>query len=164
MTRPQSDGDRLKARLETNGHTASVAPLLTIQVDTSAIVPGNSWQAIAVTSANALTALADVGIPDKLKTVPVFAVGPASARLASELGFADVRQAEGDMIALRDLMKQALKPAGGPILYLTGKVRSGDLAADLRSDGFSVERIELYEAIAATQLPVHANEAILSGK
>lgn len=164
VTRPQSDGDKLKSRLQANGHTASVVPLLTIQIDDSAAIPDNPWQAIAVTSANALTALASTGISKKLKAAPVFAVGPASARLAGELDFSDVRQATGDMIALQGLMKQELKTEAGPILYLTGKVRSGDLAADLRSHGFSVERVELYEAVAATQFPAHANETIRSGK
>ncbi|NNJ77420.1 MAG: hypothetical protein HKP56_19925 [Anderseniella sp.] len=164
VTRPQADSDRLKSRLQANGHTASVAPLLTVQADNDAAIPGKPWQAIAVTSANALTALAGIGISEKLKTVPVFAVGPASAKLAGELDFAQVRQAKGDMVALQDLMKRDLKPEAGPILYLTGKVRSGDLAADLRSHGFSVERIELYEAVAATQFPPHAAEAIRSGK
>jgi uroporphyrinogen-III synthase len=164
VTRPQADSDRLKSRLQANGHTASVAPLLTVQADNDAAIPDNPWQAIAVTSANALTALAGIGISEKLKAVPVFAVGPASAKLAGELGFADVRQAKGDMVALQDLMNRELKSEAGPILYLTGKVRSGDLAADLRSHGFSVERVELYEAVAATQFPPHAAEAIRSGK
>jgi len=164
VTRPQADSDKLKSRLQANGHTASVVPLLTIRPDDGAAIPGNPWQAIAVTSANALTALAGSGISEKLMTVPVFAVGPASATLADELGFADIRQAKGDMIALQRLMKQDLKPEAGPILYLTGKVRSGDLAADLRSHGFDVDRIELYEAVATTQFPPHAAEAIRSGK
>jgi len=164
VTRPQADSDRLKSRLQANGHTASVAPLLTVQADNDAAIPDNPWQAIAVTSANALTALAGIGISEKLKAVPVFAVGPASAKLAGELGFADVRQAKGDMVALQDLMNRELKSEAGPILYLTGKVRSGDLAADLRSHGFSVERVELYEAVAATRFPPHAAEAIRSGK
>ena len=94
VTRPQADSDRLKSRLEANGHTASVAPLLTIQADTAAVIPDSPWQAIAMTSANALSALADIGIPEKLKAIPVFAVGPASAGLAGELGFEDVHQAE----------------------------------------------------------------------
>jgi len=164
VTRPQADAGKLKSRLQANGHTASVVPLLTIRIDDDAAIPDNPWQSIAVTSANALTALASNGISKKLLAIPVFAVGPASAKLAGELGFADVRQAEGDLIALQGLMKQVLKPEAGPILYLTGKVRSGDLAADLRSHGFSVERVELYEAVAATQLPAHAKQFIRSGK
>lgn len=163
VTRPQADSDRLKSRLQANGHTASVAPLLTIKVDDEAVIPDTPWQAIAVTSANALTALAGTGISNKLMAVPLFAVGPASAKLAGELGFADVRQAKGDMIALQGLMKQDLQPEAGPILYLAGKVRSGDLAADLRSHGFNVERIELYEAVAATRLPPQVAEAIRAG-
>lgn len=164
VTRPQADAQRLQTRLEANGHTVCLAPLLSIQVDTAAAIPDRPWQAIAITSANALSAFSDIGIPEQTKAIPVFAVGPASAGLARELGFADVHQADGDLSALAGLMQQALKPAAGPILYLTGQVRSGDLAADLHSGGFEVERVELYDAVAATQLPSRAENLIRSGK
>ena len=164
VTRPRADGDKLNTRLQANGHSASVVPLLTIRIDDNAAIPDNPWQAMAVTSANALTALVSAGVYEKLQAVPVFAVGPASAKLAGELGFADIQQAAGDLVALQGLMKQLLKPQAGPILYLTGKVRSGDLAADLRSHGFNVERVELYEAVATTQYAAHAKQTIRSGK
>lgn len=164
VTRPQADAQRLQTRLEANGHTVCLAPLLSIQVDTAAAIPDRPWQAIAITSANALSAFSDIGIPEQTKAIPVFAVGPASAGLARELGFADVHQADGDLSALAGLIQQALKPAAGPILYLTGQVRSGDLAADLHSGGFEVERVELYDAVAATQLPSRAENLIRSGK
>ena len=164
VTRPQADAQRLQTRLEANGHTVCLAPLLSIQVDTAAAIPDRPWQAIAITSANALSAFSDIGIPEQAKAIPVFAVGPASAGLARELSFADVHQAAGDLSALAGLIQQALKPAAGPILYLTGQVRSGDLAADLHSGGFEVERVELYDAVAATQLPSRAENLIRSGK
>ena len=160
VTRPQADSDRLKTRLETIGHSASVVPLLTIQVDSKATIPDKPWQAIAITSANALTALAAAGLHQELQSVPVFAVGPASAKLARETGFADVRQADGDLAALQTQMQNTLDAKNGPILYLTGKVRSGDLAAALQAVGFDVDRIELYDAVAATQLPSPANQMI----
>ncbi len=65
VTRPQADAGKLKSRLQANGHTASVVPLLTIRIDDDAAIPDNPWQAIAVTSANALTALASNGILEK---------------------------------------------------------------------------------------------------
>jgi|GEM_PF-1124646 len=160
VTRPQADADMLKTRLEAMGHTASVVPLLTIQVDKTAAIPDKPWQAIAITSANALSALAAIGVSEELKAVPVFAVGPASAKLARETGFADVRQADGDLSALQKDMQQSLNTDSGPILYLTGKVRSGDLAALLHSGGFSVDRVEIYDAIAATQIPPPVRQAI----
>lgn len=164
VTRPQADAQRLQTRLEANGHTVCLAPLLSIQVDTAAVIPDRPWQAIAITSANALSAFSDIGIPEQAKAIPVFAVGPASAGLARELGFEDVHQAAGDLGALVELMQTALNPAAGPILYLTGQVRSGDLAADLHSGGFEVDRVELYAAVAATQLPSSAEILIHSGK
>ena len=164
ITRPQADSDRLKTRLETIGYSASVVPLLTIQIDQKATIPDKPWQAIAITSANALTPLTAAGLHQELQSVPVFAVGPASAKLARETGFADVRQADGDLAALQTQMQNTLDAKNGPILYLTGKVRSGDLAAALQAVGFDVDRIELYDAVAATQLPSPANQMIRSGK
>ncbi len=164
VTRPQADADRLKSRLQANGHTVCIAPLLSIEIDRAAAIADKPWQAIAITSANALSAFSAIGISEQAKSIPVFAVGPASAGLARELGFADVHQAAGDLSALEELMQQKLKPDAGPILYLTGKVRSGDLAADLRTGGFEVERVELYDAVAATQLPLPAEDLIRAGK
>ncbi len=164
LTRPLADGGRLKARLESMGHTASIVPLLTIKIDREAAIADKPWQAVAITSANALSALSVIGFRESLKAVPVFAVGPASASLARKTGFADVRQADGDLDALQKTMRQSLTPGKGPILYLTGQVRSGDLAASLGSAGFSVDRVELYDAVATTHLPSHAKKIIRSGK
>ncbi len=164
VTRPQADSDRLKTRLEASGHTASVVPLLTIQADPDAAIPDKPWQAVAVTSANALSAASARGLPENLHSVPVFAVGPASAGLARDSGFADVRQAGGDLNELLKDMQQSLKAGNGPILYLTGKVRSGDLAASLQSGGFEVDRVELYDAVPATRIPPQTKKAIRSGK
>ena len=125
VTRPQADAQRLQTRLEANGHTVCLAPLLSIQVDTAAAIPDRPWQAIAITSANALSAFSDIGIPEQAKAIPVFAVGPASAGLARELGFADVHQAAGDLSALAgaDATGPQARRRADPVPDRTGPVR-----------------------------------------
>lgn len=153
-TRPYADSEKLKANLETAGHQVSIAPLLVIKTNTKASIPDLPWQAILLTSANALSSLAKMGIDQELKQVRVMAVGPASADLATSLGFADVEQATGgDLGALIDLCRNSLRPDAGPLLYISGTVRSGDVVAELASHGFETKLVELYEAIPAERLP-----------
>jgi uroporphyrinogen-III synthase len=164
-TRPQADSEKLKARLEAASHKVSVAPLLAIVVEASATVPDEPWQAILVTSANALSSLSELGITPQLKQIPLMAVGSASARLAGELGFAHVKQADGgDLAGLTETCLTTLDPEAGPLLYLSGKVRSGDLVGNLTAGGFKTIRLELYDAVPAKQLPDNILTSLRAGK
>jgi uroporphyrinogen-III synthase len=55
-----------------------------------------------------------------------------------------------------------MRPAG-PLLYLAGEDRSGDLAGDLRARGFAVEMTVVYRAVAASSLPPLAADALAQG-
>ena len=160
VTRPQPDADRLAARLHTLGHDALVAPLLQIVPIAGVNLPSRDHQATIVTSANALRVLEQTALSPDIKSRPLLAVGPASACLARKSGFADVRDASGDLYALVELATVQLSADRGPLLYLCGKVRSGDLAAELTKHGFLVDRVELYDATPSTELPDAVVEAI----
>ncbi|MGE3831530.1 MAG: uroporphyrinogen-III synthase, partial [Parvibaculaceae bacterium] len=54
ITRPVEDAVVLKARLEALGHQTILAPLLSIVPLAGVTPPDESWQAIAITSANAI--------------------------------------------------------------------------------------------------------------
>ena len=54
ITRPEEDALPLKAKLETRGHTAILAPLLKIAPRSQTYVPPLAYQLICITSANAL--------------------------------------------------------------------------------------------------------------
>lgn len=152
VTRPQPDADRLAAGIAALGHEPVVDPLLSIEFLHGAEIPDLPYQAVLATSANGLRALAASGRLNRLLSAKLLAVGPASARLARELGFANVLEANGNVAALCALAAQTLKPDGGPLLYATGKARSGDLKADLDRDGFETIRAEIYQAHKAEHL------------
>lgn len=165
VTRPEPDGSRLAQRLAGQGYEPLLCPLMRIEVDPDVMVtPDRAYQALLVTSANGLRAMEENGQLDRLLGIPVIAVGPASARLAGSLGFADVREAAGDVKAVAELVRQTLSAADGPLLYVTGKARAGDLKGDLENDGFAVDRLEAYSAVPAAGLDEHAVSAIRSGK
>ncbi len=164
VTRPEPDAGRLAERLSEKGYEPLVCPLMQIVFDGKAEIPQRDYQAILVTSANGLRALESGGLVESLKGAQVIAVGPASARFAGELGFAKVSEAAGSVEALADLVRQTLARDGGPLLYVTGKSRAGDLKADLERGGFDIDRVEVYEAAPAGQLDSSIVETIRNGE
>ncbi|MEE4235597.1 MAG: uroporphyrinogen-III synthase [Anderseniella sp.] len=164
VTRPEPDASRLAERLARQGDQPLLCPLMQIEVDDTATVPRGNYQAILVTSANGLRALESRNLVESLQGTPVIAVGPASARLAGELGFAEVREAAGNVEALADLVRRTLSRELGPLLYVTGKSRAGDLKADLEHDGFEVDRVELYGASPAGRLDPAVSDALRNGE
>jgi uroporphyrinogen-III synthase len=153
VTRPEDDAARTAQALRARGHDALIAPLLrieTIPADTS-----GSYDAIAVTSANAARAAI-------LRDLPVLAVGDRSAQAARDAGYAQVESAGG---ALTDLVALAAKRfPKGRILYLAGADRAGDLAADLARRGIAVDTAVVYRAVAADALPPEALRALRDGQ
>jgi uroporphyrinogen-III synthase len=164
VTRPEPDGSRLAHRLAGLGYEPVLCPLMQIEVDPDAVIAADrEYQALLVTSANGLRAISRTGQAERLVAIPLIAVGPASARLAAELGFADVCEAAGDVKAVADLVRRTLSATDGPLLYVTGNARAGDLKGDLEKDGFAVDRLEAYSAVPATQLDEACAAAIRSG-
>ena len=100
-------------------------------------------QALLCTSANGVraTAARTTG-----RDLPVLAVGDATARAARDEGFAQVESARGDVESLARLAKARLDPAAGRLFHAAGSAVAGDLAGDLGSAGFRVERHVLYAA------------------
>src|SRR4026209_887732 len=127
VTRPQADGERTAAALEALGHEVLVAPL---RRDGPVVVDlAGTWSAIAVTSANALQAIGAAA--DKMKTLPVFAVGERSAETARLAGFAEVSSANGDVKDLVRLIAARAVGTKASLLYLAGEDRAGDFIAQL---------------------------------
>ena len=164
VTRPEPDGPVLAGRLARLGYEAVQAPLMTIRFADSASLPAEPVQALLVTSANALRALEHLGNAGPLLDVPVLAVGPASARQARELGFSDIRQAEGNVEGVARLATDTLSSSGPPLLYVTGTSRAGDLKGDLQAAGFTVKRCELYSAVTLEALPDKVAALLMSGE
>ena len=157
VTRSADDAAPLAARLEAEGFTAVVEPLLRIRFLEGAEPDLSGLQALAFTSANGVRALVhavpDAQGPDaKHKGLAVFAVGPATAEAARAAGFSDVRSADGDVDALARLIIGACAPAAGAVLHVAGSARAGDLMGALQDAGLDARRAVLYEAVAAQEL------------
>ncbi|MEQ8282239.1 MAG: uroporphyrinogen-III synthase [Parvibaculum sp.] len=163
VIRPEQDAAELARLLAARGHQAVIAPVMSVRFLGDAELPARIWQALLVTSANGARALARHAQAAALKDVRVLAVGPASARAMRDAGFRWVEAAEGDVDALAALVCLELAPDGGPLLHVAGRVVAGDLRAVLAAQGFAVERVVLYEAVAADRLPEAARTALTEG-
>ena len=152
VTRPSEDAQKLTQGLVAQGHEVIAALLMTIQFLNAPELPQREWQAVLITSANALKALANHSELGPLKSIPCCCVGPASARLAADMGFSDIRVAGGGLVELQALVRRQLRPESGPLLYLSGEQISGNLGGDLAISGFETVHVVLYRAVPETQL------------
>lgn len=156
VTRPEEDAEALAQRLEALGHEPLIAPLLKI-VPRAPELPRASWRAVVITSANGARSLpAGHGLGD----TPAFTVGAQSRAAALGAGFKSVTAAGGDAAGLASFLVNTLTPAAGPLLYLSGAETAGDAEGRLRTAGFAVTRVVLYDAVAAAALPPFGPRAI----
>jgi len=160
VTRPRAEAVELAAALAARGIAAIVEPLLEIHYHDRRVPDVAGVQAILCTSANGVRALAR--LTDE-RAVPLFAIGEASAARARGEGFSRVESAGGSLADLAGLVRDRLRPAGGPLLHVTGSIVAGDLAGELRADGFAVERAVLYEARPAARLSCETVRALAEG-
>lgn len=149
VTRPIEDAGPLRDKLEALGHDVRLLPLMRIEPRENIAIPERPYQAVAMTSANAVRALGEAG---KLAALPALAVGPQSLAAARAAGFRRASAHGGDVSGLAAHMEKSLDPARGPILYLSGAETAGDLEGSLRSLGFDVDRLILYDAMPESSL------------
>jgi uroporphyrinogen-III synthase len=95
---------------------------------------------------------------------PLLAVGDATASRARAEGFTNVASAGGDITDLVRLAVMRLRSQGGRLLHIAGEVVAGDLSGALRAQGFSSERIVLYDARPVGTFSELAIRALRSGK
>lgn len=157
VTRPQPDADALAARLEALGVEAVIAPLMTVAPVPGAAADLDGVQALIFTSANGVRAFAHIS-PER--TLPVFAVGDATAAAAHDAGFRTVASAGGDVEDLARLVRGRLDPAKGALFHAAGRDVAGDLKGALESAGFTLRRAVLYRAETVARLPEPAARAL----
>jgi uroporphyrinogen-III synthase len=89
-------------------------------------------------------------------------VGPQTAEEAAKAGFAEVRSADGDAVALAEAAARWAKPEG-ILLHVCGEDAHGTLADTLTARGFAVRRAVLYGVVAAGELPLEVRTALERG-
>lgn len=155
VTRPSPDAEHFAAELVRVGADPALSPAMAILRRDSAI-DLEGVGALAFTSANGVRAFAALS---DVRTLSVFAVGPATAEAAREAGFATVSTAESDVESLAALISQS-KPAS-IVLHLAGSERTGDLVAALARKGVMARRAVIYDAVEIEELAPSA-KAILA--
>ncbi len=159
VTRPEPDATRTAETLIRLGHVAILSPMLDIVLIRGTRISDAPFQAVLVTSGNAVRALQARPVRPFPVDTPLLAVGDRTALEAKRAGFVAARSAGG---ALDDLVALAaeLSPGHGPLLYAAGEERAGDVAARLAALGFEVETVALYRAEPRAKLAGVAEAAL----
>lgn len=162
VTRPEPDGARTADALRVHGHDALLCPLLRVETEGDAALGPGPWDGVAVTSANAVRAMAAHPRCPELLRLPALANGRRTAQSARAAGFADVISADGNVEALVRLIRARLG-AGARLLYLAGEDRAGDLAAALEPADIAVDTVAIYRAVAVGAFPGEIVAALAGG-
>ncbi len=149
VTRPEPDASEFAALCRENGLTPVLCPLMDVVFE-DAVVDLTGIGALAFTSANGVRAFAANSAD---KTLPVFAVGEATAQTVADAGFRAVKIAGGDVEALAGLIAGHRQSISGVVLHIAGAARAGDLIAALTAQQIAARRMTLYAANAREALP-----------
>ncbi len=159
ITRPREDALPLARELAEIGVDSLIEPLISIDyLDVPPPLAG--VQALLMTSANGVRAFARLG---NKRTLPLFAVGDATARTAAERNFENIFSAAGDVAALAELVTAKCDPGGGELLHVAASRVAGDLSGRLAAAGFKYRRAVLYAARKSESLTAAAQDALRAG-
>lgn len=163
VTRPEPDASKFSRELKGLGHEISLEPLTEITFSKRTVPNLDGAQAVVVTSRNALRAV-DVGGGCKPPiSIPLFAVGPATASLAKEMGVKTIIEGPGSAQDLFPLITERCQPDAGLIVHLSGRDIAIDLAGPLKANGFLVERHILYSLARRTDFSAQLQEKLRVG-
>jgi uroporphyrinogen-III synthase len=155
VTRPADSAARTAAQLRRAGFAVLNVPLTRI-VPTQAPCPPGPFDAVAVTSAAGVPALAASSLP---RDVFVFAVGMRTESALRAAGFSRVAAGPGDAQGLGALMAGAL-PQGARVLLLLGRDHKPHLPEALAAAGFVTLPWIAYAAEAVPRLPPRLAHAL----
>ena len=161
VTRPHPDNEATAAALHGSGHEVLLAPMLRFEAVAALEDLDAGFDAVVVTSANALRAIDLAGHP--LLGRPLYAIGEHTAEAARAAGFETVLSSGGDAGNLRDLLHARVKTKHlkrrARLLYLAGAEMSRDLGGELSADGFDVTTRTVYRMVALSTLPRESLDA-----
>jgi uroporphyrinogen-III synthase len=152
ITRPERDCAELKSQLVAFGCEVTAAPLIEIEFNEIATSELDGAIGLIATSRNGLRALAQSPGLESARTLPLFAVGPATAALAHELGFGTIITGTGTAADLVPTIKDHAGTRQGRFAHLAGDHLAFDLGAALNANGLGYGRIKAYRSVAAKAL------------
>ena len=145
VTRSQPGADATAARLRERGLEPVAQPVLRVETLSDMVLDLNGVDALAFTSAAAVTAFA--GLSPR-RDLPVFAVGDATAALARAAGFEHVRSASGDAAALAAFIAAAPEKSR-LVLHPAAVEPAADLVGLLERAGVHARAQPVYQTVSA---------------
>ncbi|HEX4370418.1 MAG TPA: uroporphyrinogen-III synthase [Rhizomicrobium sp.] len=161
VTRPREDGEEIARRLAAMGHQTLLAPLLSVKFLDGAPLDLAGIQAVLVTSANGVRALAR-RTPNRRPAI--FAVGAQTATAARDAGFLRVQSAAGDAATLAQAVARWADPRAGVLLHASGEEAGNALCERLTARGFQARHEILYRMEKVARLPEQTVQAIRQGE
>lgn len=158
--RPRPDAERTARAIADHGFEPVLAPLFDV-VRLSDAAPEGSFDAIVLTSGNAVPALAEG--PTDWRDLPIFTVGGRTAAKVREAGLEDARSADGDRNDLIELISRTL-PVPAKLLMIVGRDRKEDVPDRLKEAGYAVTLWTAYAAEPVSVLPEDTQAALRHGQ
>jgi uroporphyrinogen-III synthase len=131
------------------------------------VLADQPYAAVVMTSANAARAIGGHPRCAELALLPAFTVGRHTAQAARAAGFREVHCANGDRNNLAHMLRERLDASSGPLLYLAGEDRAGDVelapstAAIITAVVYRMVEIERFPASVETALARRQIEGVL---
>jgi uroporphyrinogen-III synthase len=160
VTRPEPECERTAALVAARGHPVLIEPMLVVEPvpDVAPSAGAAPPVAVVLTSANAARALAASPALAQLTALPAFGVGARTAAAARAAGFTRIDTGAGDQTDLARLITTRLPP--GPLVYLAGEARAGDLRGALQAKGFTVDLLIVYRAVPRRDMSAALRQAL----
>jgi uroporphyrinogen-III synthase len=159
ITRAEPDATDTAYRVLAMGLPPLVAPIFELCLNADQLPTASTIAATVLTSRHAIAAC-----PSALHARPAFAVGPATAARASDAGFRNVVNADGNADAVLECVRAQLDPSTGSILLPTTTGQGAHLTTQLRRLGFRVIRRVAYKIAPNATLPEVAAENLRSAR
>lgn len=157
LTRPRLQSLATARTLKRKGYRSLICPLLTIEPVEHAPPELTDIAGIVLTSANAATAL-----DNRMRQMPLFAVGEATAAAARYRGAHHVTVGQKDGRALAELIAAACAGQDGTLLHLAGEQVRDGLEEALVAAGLGYRRLVVYRAREAGGLSQRVLDALRS--
>ena len=164
VTRPEPDALALKARLESMGHEATVAPMLTVSFADVEPIDLAEVSALIATSRNGLKALKAQGAHRIASQLPIYVVGNATAREAQSLGFTTIIVGGGTVTSLVPEIVATADPQSDVLMHLAGDELAGQIGRELELHGFRVMQPVVYRMLPTTAFTPDIEEQIETGE
>jgi uroporphyrinogen-III synthase len=166
ITRTQPDADALADKLSALGFEPLLEPMLAVRA-THAPTPHDPMcvEGLVVTSAQALRHLNTLVREVAFLHKPLYAVGPRTAALARERGWANVHDGGGDVRTLGEFLKS--RPEIGPssrLLHICGRDIARDTEATLKQVPGQVLNWVVYETVPADGFSKDFLDALRTGR